>query len=451
MRASLLMVFALVGCAGDLATSSADTLPAPVAGQLPLPQPMTLFVNPAPVAAGRWIDLTVAGATPGATVGLAVSNGVSGAGACPGWIGDCLDITPGTSGYRFIVLGTADAFGNVVASTTLPRTLAGGTWAFQALSNGGAGGSFVGSAPLAVDILPFRPSCPNDDLYENDDTSITGHMITVGHTSTGRVVCEQDDIDWHRIQLAAGESVVFQADFVHAEGDIDLYVMDAPSLNNLSYLNTNYLARGYSSSDQELVPFTAPADGTYYVGVRLYEEYGTSPGNTYSFRVDHAVQTCTIGFDDAYAIYGDAADPTLYYSPYGVQFTMTSGYGLIGGQANGDSSHWTDDPAAIPDAAWGCWDDTNSEVNTIAFASPASNVTATVYAGNSGSPQTLIVEGFYQGTSIGWTPYLLDYAGPISQVISVPGPVDSIQFNIQSGSFAYSIDNVQYDAALACP
>ncbi|MCB9682138.1 MAG: PPC domain-containing protein [Alphaproteobacteria bacterium] len=451
MRASLFTVLALAGCAGDLPTSPGDAVPRAMAGQLPLPQTMDLSMGPSPLVAGRWIDVEVFDATPGATVGIAVSDGVPGAGSCPGWLGDCLDITSGTSGYQFIILGTADALGRVQTSTTLPRSQAPGAWSFQALSDSGPGGSFVASAPLALDVLPFRANCPGDDAFENDDAAAAGTVIQVGHASTGRVLCRQDDIDWHRIALHAGDAVTFQADFTHAEGDIDLYVMGAPSPNNLATLNTTYLERGYGSSDQELVPFVAPADGVYYVGVRLYADRGTTPGNTYDFQVNPTPHTCTLGFDDAFASFGDGGDPTDAYGAYGVQFTMERGWGLIGGVANGDPGNWSSDPAAIPDAAWGCWDLFGGDENTVSFDSPVTGFSATAYAGNQGSPQTLRVEGFLQGSSLGVASYVLDYAGPISQEVTVPGPVDRVVFSLSSGSIAYAIDDIRYDTAATCP
>ncbi|MCB9682137.1 MAG: hypothetical protein H6733_11790 [Alphaproteobacteria bacterium] len=452
MRAVPFVLVAAVACgphpydepAVDPPTSAIDT-------QLPLPQGMSFFMDPSPLVAGRWIDLEVLGTAPGAVVGIAVSNGVAGTGSCPTWLGGCLDITPGTSGYRFIVLGTADALGRLEAHATLPRTLAAGPWSFQALSQIPVFGTFVASAPQTVDVLPFRANCLGDDPYENDDAPSTATSILVGHTSTDRVLCDQDDIDWHAIDLRAAESITVHVDADPTEGDVVAYVLDTPTSNHASVLQSSFLAGGRRGLAHAAVPFTAPATGRYYVAVRLFDDAGTTPGNVYDLSVTRNVSTCSLGFDDAYAVYGHGADPTAYYGAYGVQFSMTSGFGLVGGVANGDPGHWSSDPAAVPDAAWGCFDTTNTEINTIAFASPASGFTATAYAGNTGSPQTLIVEGFYQGTSVGWTPYVLDYAGPISQTISVPGPVDSIQFNIQSGSLAYAIDDIVYDAALPCP
>ena len=45
-------------------------------------------------------------------------------------------------------------------------------------------------------------------------------------------------------------------------------------------------------------------------------------------------------FDDAYAQEGHGSDPDTYYSPFGVNFDNTNGFGVIDGEAKGDSGNW---------------------------------------------------------------------------------------------------------------
>ncbi|MCB9682135.1 MAG: PPC domain-containing protein [Alphaproteobacteria bacterium] len=287
------LLFTLVGLAGcdtaaDLDAQHPEALPTPVAGQLPLPQTLGLgsSLGADEFVAGKWIDLRVTGASPGATVGLAVSNGTIAAGSCPAWIGDCLDITPGTSGYRFVVLGTADGAGALAFNGTLPRTLAADDYVFQALSPDPTTGVFAGSSPFAKTVLPFSANCPTgDDGFEPDDSPAASTAVAIGSSSTGRVLCTEDDIDWHSIDLLAGQTVNVDIFFTDTEGDLDLYLVDAPYPNNIDVLNANYAVRGYTASDDETITFVAPADGTYYIAVRMYSDDGTSPGNTYDMNV----------------------------------------------------------------------------------------------------------------------------------------------------------------------
>ncbi|MCB9682136.1 MAG: PPC domain-containing protein [Alphaproteobacteria bacterium] len=286
----LFTLVGLVGCdtAADLDAQHPEALPTPVAGQLPLPQTMTAFgsagVNQ--YVAGKWIDLSVLGAAPGATVGIAVSNGASGPGDCPAWLGDCLDITPGTSGYRFAVLGTADSSGDLYFHANLPRSFAAGSYVFQALSPDPVTGVFTASTVFQKDVLAFSADCPNgDDANEPDDRPAFATPVSIGTSATGSIVCTEDDIDWYAIDLTAGQTLNVDIFFSNAEGDVDLYVMDAPYANNSDILNQNYEARSWTTSDDETITYVAPADGTYYIAVRLYRDAGALPGNTYDIDV----------------------------------------------------------------------------------------------------------------------------------------------------------------------
>ena len=163
--------------------------------------------------------------------------------------------------------------------------------------------------------------------------------------------------------------------------------------------------------------------------------------------VDDAACSCLVDFSAAYTRYGNAANPTLYYSAYGLTFRMDSGYGLIGGDAYGDPGNWSE-AGSIPDAAWGGWD-FGSAVNTLVFASPATNVTFDL-ARTAAGDVTVSVASYLSGVLASTTSVRLVSSSSV-QTVWLSGSIDEVRTTITAGGFAYAMDNLEYDGSGVCP
>ncbi len=163
--------------------------------------------------------------------------------------------------------------------------------------------------------------------------------------------------------------------------------------------------------------------------------------------VDSSACTCLVDFNDAYTTYGSRANPTLYYGAYGLTFTMDSGYGLIGGDAYGDPGNWSES-GSIPDPAWGGWD-FGSAVNTLDFSSPVTNV-AFDMARTAAGDVTVSVRSYLSGTLVTATSVSLTSASSV-QTVWLTGSIDSVETTITGSSFAYAMDNLEYDGSGSCP
>ena len=163
--------------------------------------------------------------------------------------------------------------------------------------------------------------------------------------------------------------------------------------------------------------------------------------------VDDAACTCLVDFSAAYTRYGNAANPTLYYSAYGLTFRMDSGYGLIGGDAYGDPGNWSE-AGSIPDAAWGGWD-FGSAVNTLVFASPVNNVTFDL-ARTAAGDVTVSVASYLSGVLASTTSVRLVSSSSV-QTVWLSGSIDEVRTTITAGGFAYAMDNLEYDGSGVCP
>ncbi len=125
----------------------------------------------------------------------------------------------------------------------------------------------------AVGLLyapPAAAACV-DDAYEENDTAATAVALTAG-TYPNLVVCPNDE-DWFRVDLAAHTRIDASIAFRHAQGDLDLYLLDETG--------RRVLAAGTSQTDNETAVYTSTAPTTVYVRVVGY----AGAGNTYTLRV----------------------------------------------------------------------------------------------------------------------------------------------------------------------
>jgi hypothetical protein len=161
-----------------------------------------------------------------------------------------------------IDLELVDASGNVLAtsdSTTnnehIDYTVStSGVYYLRLFSSSYAGNSYTLSWML-------------DDEFEPNDSIIEATPATANTSYAGI----QFDDDWFQISVAAGfNRVVANLTFTHADGDIDLELVDASG---------NVLATSQTTSDNEQIDFSVSTGGTYYL--RVFDFHNGS-GNTYT-------------------------------------------------------------------------------------------------------------------------------------------------------------------------
>jgi hypothetical protein len=111
-----------------------------------------------------------------------------------------------------------------------------------------------------------------DDIYEDNDTLETAWYP--GYSWEGEWLWEFDDLgiqfdeDWYQIEVSPGcERVLVDCLFTHAEGDIDIAIMDSLG---------KWIAASTSVTDNEYFDVPDLAEGTYYIFV-----YYGNGGNRY--------------------------------------------------------------------------------------------------------------------------------------------------------------------------
>lgn len=139
------------------------------------------------------------------------------------------------------------------------------------LDSGSTDGNSYG---LDFDIEEAAVSCPWDRLEDND--SIEDPEPLPPELYTGLFVCE-DDEDWYRIPLIAGDTITVDLTFSHSEGDVDVQL-----LNPIG----GVLRVGNTSTDNETIEHTVEEDGTYLIKVSLYRDAGSDTGNEYDIQID---------------------------------------------------------------------------------------------------------------------------------------------------------------------
>ncbi len=141
----------------------------------------------------------------------------------------------------------------------------------------------VGGATPPVNPPPPPATC-TDDRFEQNDTEATATLITAGTQSNLRLCAA--DLDFYGFDLQAQDQVQLSLRFVHAEGDIDAQVLGPTG---------SVIASGSSSTNDEILSFTAQTAGRYLLSTSLFADSGASPGNDYSFELSITTPTmqCT--------------------------------------------------------------------------------------------------------------------------------------------------------------
>jgi hypothetical protein len=115
-----------------------------------------------------------------------------------------------------------------------------------------------------------RSGCASDS-YEPNNSRQAAPVMTMS-SYPALTVCPSDD-DFYNISLSANDILTVDVLFTHAEGDVDVTLVNA---------SDSVVARSESTADNEQIVYTAPSAGTYAVRVYLYADTGSTPGNSYT-------------------------------------------------------------------------------------------------------------------------------------------------------------------------
>ena len=131
-------------------------------------------------------------------------------------------------------------------------------------------GSIVGNGYDIQLELDVPEPCAYPDAYEDSDSSAEAHA-SLDQIVNGLGVCPGDD-DWFAVAMEPGMHLDFTALFTHAEGNINVYLLD----QNLSPIQS-----ATSSSDDESISYTASTPGVRYLRITLAQDLGSVTGNAY--------------------------------------------------------------------------------------------------------------------------------------------------------------------------
>ncbi len=154
----------------------------------------------------------------------------------------------------------------------------------------------------------------SDDGFDDNDSCAAAVAIAPG-THTDLVVKSLDE-DWYRVSFGAGESIEITADFVDADGDIDMQLFSA--------CGGSAVASATSGSNDEVINYTNPGGAAdFFLRVFLASDTrnsynlavgggggGTGPINDSCVNAI-AVANGTFGFDSTGATTDGPTEPTL--------------------------------------------------------------------------------------------------------------------------------------------
>jgi hypothetical protein len=141
------------------------------------------------------------------------------------------------------------------------------------VDNDGDGAIDCGDLDCAVDAACYPATCV-EDAHEDNDTLATALPITDISPADALAVTPSDDDFWS-IEVCDGAIVTIDCRFLHADGDVDIYLQDASGAE---------LARSNGAADNEYISWTATSTATVYLRIDLY---GTrDPCNVYRLGVD---------------------------------------------------------------------------------------------------------------------------------------------------------------------
>ena len=167
---------------------------------------------------------------------------------------------------------------------------------------------------------------PDDDLYEDNDSCSEASYLT-SQTSLPDLIVKADDEDWYRLNLPAGQTVTFDLDFAHANGDIDAQLFMVSCSGDL-------VDEGVTNTNDERV-----SASNYETTIRrVYLRVFLDSGSTNSYDMD-------ISFTDN-------PDPTGACCANNFCSEVTqSDCAAVSGTWEGPNSTCADDPCTAPTGA----------------------------------------------------------------------------------------------------
>ncbi len=131
-----------------------------------------------------------------------------------------------------------------------------------------------------------RPSGCGDDPYEPNNGQAAAAAMDAG--SYKKIpICPEGDEDWFGLALKKGDKVTIDIHFKHADGDIDMKLLDAAG---------HTVGSSTSSSDDEHIAKEIDKDGTFYL--KIYGYHGAQNVYDMDIAIEHSnPAACT---DDEY-------------------------------------------------------------------------------------------------------------------------------------------------------
>jgi hypothetical protein len=146
-------------------------------------------------------------------------------------------------------------------------------------------GQRAGAAYQVVVDVDSPGVCAPDALEPNNLGATQARAVGVGRWDD-LSTCTTNDYDWYRVDLVAGQTAQLDVLFDNNEGDIDAWLLSAPTANDVNVFDQQYLARGITADNDENLTFTAAVTGSYYLVVKMYRDGGAAQvGNLYDLVV----------------------------------------------------------------------------------------------------------------------------------------------------------------------
>jgi len=144
------------------------------------------------------------------------------------------------------------------------------------------------STILAFLLITAAPAAA-DDMYEENDTMLEASWIPFEFGGTvvlsdlaGPGIQADDDWYWFEVEND-GVDVVIELEFTHAEGDVDMELVDETE---------TVLDFSDGTDDFELIVYHLPTAGVYFVHV-----YYGNQGNSYDLRISDESGVFADGFE----------------------------------------------------------------------------------------------------------------------------------------------------------
>jgi len=140
----------------------------------------------------------------------------------------------------------------------------------------------AGPRPGTAYSLDVQHRCA-DDGHEPNDTRAQSATVALGRPIALKL-CPSND-DYFTFDATAGELIDVRLAFTHAEGDVDVELMD----------DTGYSRRrATSATDDESLSHVASSSGRYHLRVHLFSDRGASLGNRYDLTISVAPPPTTV-------------------------------------------------------------------------------------------------------------------------------------------------------------